>query len=75
MEDNFLWKKKHGSNWVLDLDPQKMNLFLEVLDQCGKEISRSRLTWDPGELYRKVFVQAQIKHAPFFQYSIKIGRY
>ena len=34
----------------------------------------SRLTWDPGELYWKVWVQDHIKYVSFFQYSVKIGR-
>ena len=34
----------------------------------------SRLTWDPGELYWKVWVQDHIKYVPFFQNSVKIGR-
>ena len=34
----------------------------------------SQLTWDPRELYWKVLVQAQIKHLPFFQYFVKIGK-
>ena len=34
----------------------------------------SRLTWDRGELYWKVWVQDHIKYVPFFQYSVKIGR-
>ena len=34
----------------------------------------SRLTWDPQELYWKVWVQDKIKHVPFFQHSVKRGR-
>ena len=34
----------------------------------------SRLVWDPKEPYWKVWVHDKIKHVPFFQYSIKIGR-
>ena len=34
----------------------------------------SRLPWDPGELYWKVWDQDQIKYVPFFQYSVEIGR-
>ena len=33
----------------------------------------SRLSWDPSELYWKVWVQDQIKYVPFL-YSMKIGR-
>ena len=34
----------------------------------------SRLTWDPEELYWKVWIQDQIKDASCFQYSVTIGR-
>ena len=34
----------------------------------------STLTWDPGDLYWKVWVQDHIKYVSFFQYSVKIGR-
>ena len=34
----------------------------------------SKLTWDPRELYWKVWFQDQIKHVSFFHYSMKIGR-
>ena len=44
----------HGSNWVLDLDPQKA-ILLEVGIMENRPISR--LTWDHRELYWKVWVQ------------------
>ena len=34
----------------------------------------SILTWDPRELYWKVWMQDHIKYVPFFQNSVKIGR-
>ena len=33
----------------------------------------SILTWDPRELYWKVWMQDHIKYVPFFQYAVKIG--
>ena len=53
-----------GSNSVLDPDPQKVNPVWRIW--IMERRSLSRLTWDPRELYRKVWIQAQIKHVPFF---------
>ena len=61
-----------GSNWVLDPVPQKVNSFWRIWIMERRPISR--LTWDPRELYWKVWVQDKIKHVPFFQYSMNIGR-
>ena len=54
-----------GSNWVLDPDPQNVNYFWRIWIMERRPISR--LTWDPGELYWKVWVQDHIKYVPFFQ--------
>ena len=61
-----------GSNWVLNTDPQKVNSFWRIWIMERRPISR--LTWDPQELYWKVWVQDKIKHVPFFQHSVKRGR-
>ena len=61
-----------GSNWVLNTDPQNVNSFWRIWIMERRPISR--LTWDPRELYWKVWVQDQIKHVPFFQHFVKRGR-
>ena len=43
-----------GSNWVLDLDPQKVNSFWRIW--IIERIVISRLIWDLGELYWNVRV-------------------
>ena len=61
-----------GLNWVLDPDPQNVNSFWRIWIMERRPISI--LTWDPRELYWKVWMQDHIKYVPFFQYSMKIVR-
>ena len=61
-----------GSNSVLDPDPQKVNPVWRIWIMERRPISI--LTWDPRELYWKVWMQDHIKYVPFFQYAVKIGR-
>ena len=72
-DDRLIFTPKEGLRFVfLDLDLQKLDYLWRIWIMERRPISR--LTWDPGELYWKVWVQDHIKYVHFFQYSVKIGR-